>query len=113
MTTLRDEIIPATLGSLEDVEYGVAGGTAVDIDSRESFRSPPDRVRVRARLRVPLLLVSFRSVVIAAKAVILNLLSVAAAYGILVLVFQHGWGKGLIGVHYTEGSSRSCPSSCS
>ena len=43
----------------------------------------------------------FRSVVIAVKAVVLNLLSVAAAYGVLVLVFQHGWGSGLLGVDYT------------
>ena len=50
-----------------------------------------------------LMLVSFRSVVIAAKAVLLNLLSIAAAYGILVLVFQHGWGKGLLGFEFTGG----------
>ena len=50
-----------------------------------------------------LMLVSFRSVVIAAKAVLLNLLSVGAAYGILVLVFQHGWGKGLLGFEFTGG----------
>jgi len=50
-----------------------------------------------------LLLIAFRSLVIAAKAVVLNLLSVAAAYGVLVLVFQHGWGSGLIGVEYTAG----------
>jgi uncharacterized membrane protein YdfJ with MMPL/SSD domain len=50
-----------------------------------------------------LMLVSFRSVVIAVKAVLLNLLSVAAAYGILVLVFQHGWGKGLLGFEFTGG----------
>jgi uncharacterized membrane protein YdfJ with MMPL/SSD domain len=56
-----------------------------------------------------LLLVSFRSVVIAAKAVILNLLSVAAAYGVLVLVFQHGWGKGLIGFDYTGGITSFLP----
>ena len=49
------------------------------------------------------MLVSFRSVVIAAKAVVLNLLSVAAAYGVLVLVFQHGWGKGLLGFEFTGG----------
>ena len=104
VTSLRDEIIPATLGSLEDVEYGVAGGTAVDIDSRESFKeSAPIVFAFVLVFAFLLLLVSFRSVVIAAKAVILNLLSVAAAYGILVLVFQHGWGKGLIGVHYTGG----------
>ena len=49
------------------------------------------------------MLVSFRSVVIAVKAVVLNLLSVGAAYGILVLVFQHGWGKGLLGFEFTGG----------
>jgi putative drug exporter of the RND superfamily len=50
-----------------------------------------------------LMLVSFRSVVIAVKAVLLNLLSVAAAYGILVLVFQHGRGKRLLGFEFTGG----------
>jgi RND superfamily putative drug exporter len=50
-----------------------------------------------------LLLVTFRSVVIAAKAILLNLLSVAAAYGVLVLVFQHGFGKELLGFDYTGG----------
>jgi putative drug exporter of the RND superfamily len=44
-----------------------------------------------------LLLVSFRSLVVAVKAIVLNLLSVAAAYGVLVLVFQQGYGEGLLG----------------
>ena len=44
-----------------------------------------------------LMLVAFRSLVVAVKAIVLNLLSVAAAYGVLVLVFQHGVGKGLLG----------------
>jgi uncharacterized membrane protein YdfJ with MMPL/SSD domain len=48
-----------------------------------------------------LLLVAFRSVVIAAKAVVLNLLSVAAAYGLLVAVFQWGWGESLLGFEST------------
>jgi uncharacterized membrane protein YdfJ with MMPL/SSD domain len=43
-----------------------------------------------------LLLASFRSIVIAAKAVVLNLLSVAAAYGVVVAVFQYGWGENLL-----------------
>ena len=61
-----------------------------------------------------LMLITFRSIVIAIKAVVLNLLSVAAAYGVLVLVFQHGWGKGLLGFDVTPaGSSASCRSSCS
>ena len=44
-----------------------------------------------------LLLVTFRSIVIPIKAIVLNLLSVGAAYGVLVLVFQHGLGRGLLG----------------
>ena len=50
-----------------------------------------------------LLLLSFRSIVIAAKAIVLNLLSVAAAFGVLTIVFQHGVGKGLLGFEYTGG----------
>ena len=50
-----------------------------------------------------LMLVAFRSPVIAAKAIVLNLLSVGAAYGVLVLVFQHGFGKGLFGFSSTAG----------
>jgi uncharacterized membrane protein YdfJ with MMPL/SSD domain len=48
-----------------------------------------------------LLLVTFRSIVIPLKAIVLNLLSVGAAYGLLVLVFQHGWGQSLLGFHST------------
>ena len=49
------------------------------------------------------MLVAFRSIVVAIKAIVLNLLSVAAAYGVLVLVFQHGIGKGLLGFSSTAG----------
>jgi uncharacterized membrane protein YdfJ with MMPL/SSD domain len=50
-----------------------------------------------------LMLVAFRSIVVALKAILLNLLSVAAAYGVLVLVFQDGFGKGLLGFSSTAG----------
>jgi len=50
-----------------------------------------------------LMLVAFRSLVVAAKAIVLNLLSVAAAYGVLVMVFQHGYGKGLLGFDVNVG----------
>src|SRR6185437_8912784 len=56
-----------------------------------------------------LMLVAFRSVVVAAKAIVLNCLSVAAAYGILVLVFQHGVGKSLLGFTDTSGVSPVIP----
>ena len=50
-----------------------------------------------------LMLVAFRSIVVAAKAIVLNLLSVAAAYGVLVIVFQHGFAQGLLGFGTTSG----------
>ena len=50
-----------------------------------------------------LLLVSFRSIVIALKAIVLNLLSVGAAYGALVLIFQDGWGEGLLNFNSNGG----------
>ena len=60
-----------------------------------------------------LMLVAFRSIVVAVKAIVLNLLSVAAAYGVLVLVFQHGFGKGLLGFDSAAGSTPSCRCCCS
>jgi len=56
-----------------------------------------------------LLLVTFRSVVVAAKALVLNLLSVGAAYGVLVAVFQWGWGSGLLGFHSNGGIAQWLP----
>ena len=50
-----------------------------------------------------LLLISFRSIVVALKAIVLNLLSVAAAYGVLVAIFQWGWGENLLGFESNGG----------
>ena len=60
-----------------------------------------------------LLLVSFRSIVIALKAIVLNLLSVGAAYGVLVAVFQYGWGESLLNFKSNGGIASGCRSSCS
>ena len=104
LSTLRDEIVPATVGELDGVEAGVTGETAFSKDFGDAVRGKAPLVFVFVlALAFLLLLVSFRSVVIAVKAIVLNLLSVAAAYGVLVLVFQHGIGKGLLGFEYTEG----------
>jgi uncharacterized membrane protein YdfJ with MMPL/SSD domain len=104
ISTLRDDVIPATVGSLDGVEAGVTGDAASskDFDAAIRGKAPLVFAFVLA-FAFLLLLVSFRSIVIAVKAVVLNLLSVAAAYGVLVLVFQHGWGAGLLGVDYTGG----------
>ena len=60
-----------------------------------------------------LLLVAFRSIVVPLKAVVLNLLSVAAAYGVLALVFQHHWAESILGFRRTTRSSPGCRCSCS
>ena len=104
LAALRDELVPATVGALPNVETGVTGLTAQWKDSTDRMRStlPPVVAFVLAFAFV-LMLVAFRSIVVAAKAIALNLLSVAAAYGVLVLVFQHGVGKGWLGFSSTAG----------
>jgi uncharacterized membrane protein YdfJ with MMPL/SSD domain len=104
LTALRDEIIPPTLGTLEDSEVGVTGLTAQSEDySDQLMRNAPLVFGFVLLFAFVLMLVFFRSIVIAAKSVLLNLLSVGAAYGILVLVFQHGWGKQILGFEFTGG----------
>ena len=104
LAALREEIVPATLGTLEDAEVAVTGETAQSKDFNDQMKTVAPLVFGFVLLfAFVLMLASFRSLVIAAKAIVLNLLSIAAAYGVLVLVFQHGWGKGLLGFEYTGG----------
>jgi RND superfamily putative drug exporter len=96
--TLRDDLVPATVGRIPDVTTGVGGMTASSIDFEHQFRQRTPYVFAFVfALTFVLMLLAFRSIVIAVKAIALNALSVAAAYGILVLVFQDGVGRGLIG----------------
>jgi uncharacterized membrane protein YdfJ with MMPL/SSD domain/pimeloyl-ACP methyl ester carboxylesterase len=107
---LRKTIIPETVGALPNTEAGVTGLTAQWEDSADQIRSAlPLVVAFVLVFAFALMLVAFRSVVIAVKAIVLNCLSVAAAYGILVLVFQHGVGKGLLGFTDTSGVSPVIP----
>jgi uncharacterized membrane protein YdfJ with MMPL/SSD domain len=102
--SLRDTIVPETVGSLPQAEAGVTGQTAEWRDSAGELESNLlPVVGFVLLLAFVLMLVAFRSVVVAAKAVLLNLLSVAAAYGVLVLVFQHGWGSSLLGAGSANG----------
>ena len=104
LDALRDDIVPATVGSLDGTEVAVTGMTAQtrDFDGQMNTTAPLVIAFVLL-LAFVLMLVTFRSLVIAVKAVLLNLLSVAAAYGVLVLVFQEGWGKTLLGFEATGG----------
>jgi RND superfamily putative drug exporter len=101
---LRNEVVPDTVGALPDTQAGVTGQTAEWRDQADALKSNlPPVVAFVLLFAFALMLVAFRSLVVAAKAIVLNLLSVAAAYGVLVLVLQHGVGSGLIGVSSAAG----------
>jgi uncharacterized membrane protein YdfJ with MMPL/SSD domain len=104
VTTLRDDIVPKTVGSLDGVEAGVTGSTAISKDFGDTMRDTAPLVFAFVlAFAFLLLLAAFRSIVIAVKAILLNLLSVAAAFGVLVLVFQHEWAQGILGFDYSGG----------
>jgi uncharacterized membrane protein YdfJ with MMPL/SSD domain len=98
LATLRDKLIPQTVGKVDGLEVAVTGITANSSDFNTAQTSSIPLVFGFVLLfAFGLLLVTFRSIVIALKAIVLNLLSVGAAYGVLVAVFQWGWGESLIG----------------
>jgi uncharacterized membrane protein YdfJ with MMPL/SSD domain len=94
---LRSTLVPAAFEHTE-AEALVGGTTSEDIDYFDSVIGPaPWVIALVLALTLVFLTVVFRSLVVAGTAVVLNLLSVGAAYGLLVLVFEHGVGAGLFG----------------
>jgi uncharacterized membrane protein YdfJ with MMPL/SSD domain len=97
LEVLRSEVVPATVGKLPGAEVAVTGLTAGSKDFIDAMLSHVPIVFLFVlSLAFLLLLVTFRSIVVPIKAIVLNLLSVGAAYGILVLVFQDGHGERLL-----------------
>jgi RND superfamily putative drug exporter len=97
VANLRSQIIPSIQG-LEGAQVLVGGPTAVERDLRlELYNKFPVVVALVLAATFVLLTILFRSLIIPAKAVLMNLLSLFAAYGFLVLVFQHGHGAKLLG----------------
>jgi putative drug exporter of the RND superfamily len=96
---LRKDVLPGAVGD-SDVEATVTGGTAMsdDVSQRLQQRMVWFLAAVIGLSFIVLMLV-FRSVLVPLKAAVLNVLSVGAAYGVVVAVFQWGWGAGLVGVH--------------
>ena len=101
---IRGELVPATLGQVEGATVSVTGPAAQSKDYGDLLaeRMPLVFAFVLG-LAFLLLLFTFRSIVIPLKAIALNLLSVGAAYGILVLIFQDGWGESLLGFQSNGG----------
>ncbi len=97
LEVLRGEVVPATVGKLQGAEVAVTGFTAGSKDFNDVMKSHlPIVFAFVLTLAFILLLVTFRSIVVPIKAIVLNLLSVGAAYGILKLVFQDGRLEGLL-----------------
>ena len=102
LSTLRNSLIPTTLDRVAGSDVSVTGDTAGSHDFNElmKVRTPLVFAFVLG-MAFLLLLVTFHSIVIPIKAIVLNLLSVGAAYGILVAIFQWGWGESILGFHST------------
>jgi uncharacterized membrane protein YdfJ with MMPL/SSD domain len=99
---LRSEAVPRAFAGV-DAQVYVGSDTAEELDYHDTvnFWTPLVLLFVLA-LGFVLLTIAFRSIVVAAKAIIMNLLSVGAAYGLLVLVFQKGVGNELLGLREAE-----------
>ena len=98
LTALRDSVIPSTIGAVPGVHAYVTGETAGSHDFSAQLRSRAPLVFLFVLgLAMVLLLTAFRSLTIAVTAVVMNLLSVGASYGAMVLVFQHHWFDGILG----------------
>jgi RND superfamily putative drug exporter len=95
--TLRDDVVPAAAAA--GLEVHVTGSAATDIDVTDHLggRMPRFFAAVLG-MSFLVLLVVFRSVLVPLKAVLMNLLSIAATYGVVVAVFQWGWGEALLGI---------------
>jgi RND superfamily putative drug exporter len=100
---MRTTVVPAVFGGLPDVRVYVSGEAARALDATKIYADAlPLVFAFVLGLSFILLLVAFRSLVIPIKAILLNLLSTGAAYGVLVLIFQEGWFKDVLHVRVTD-----------
>jgi putative drug exporter of the RND superfamily len=99
MQALRDSVVPQSLNSNAGITQATVAGEAAGVhDFKQVMQDrAPLVIGFVLLLSFLLLLVTFRSLIIPIKAIVLNLLSVGAAYGILVAVFQHSWAEGILG----------------
>jgi uncharacterized membrane protein YdfJ with MMPL/SSD domain len=98
LEVLREQVVPATVGKLAGAEVATTGLTASSKDFLDTMKSHlPLVFAFVLALAFILLLVTFRSIVVPLKAIVLNLLSVGSAYGVLTLLFQDGHGEKALG----------------
>jgi RND superfamily putative drug exporter len=110
LNKLRDDIVPATIAKVEGASVNVTGDAASSEDFRTNLDSRlPLIFAFVFGLAFLLMLITFRSIVIPIKSILLNLLSVGAAYGVLVIVFQNGNGESLLGFESNGGVTNWLP----
>ncbi|HUA71177.1 MAG TPA: MMPL family transporter [Solirubrobacteraceae bacterium] len=98
LALLRDHVIPATIGRVPGVTVRTTGEAGQTVDFNNTMKShAPYVFAFVLGLAFVLLLLTFRSIVIPLTSIVLNLLSVGAAYGVLVLIFQQGHLQSLLG----------------
>ncbi|MGW1669792.1 MMPL family transporter [Streptomyces sp. NPDC002324] len=96
---LVDDTLPASVSGTKAEGY-VTGTTASQVDFRDIVASRlPVIIAVVVALAFLIILAVFRGLLVAVKAAVLNVLSIAASYGVVVAVFQWGWGGPALGVH--------------
>ena len=98
LLALRDQILPSTLGAVPGVSYAVTGLTASNYDFDQHLRSGAPIVFIAVALAAFILLaIAFGSLIVPLVSILLNLLSVGAAYGLITLIFQDGRLQGPLG----------------
>jgi uncharacterized membrane protein YdfJ with MMPL/SSD domain len=107
---VREQVVPPAFAGVDAATVNVTGDAAQSKDFNDLLTQRlPLVFAFVLLLAFLLLLVTFRSIVVPIKAIVLNLLSVGAAYGVLVLVFQRGLGESLLGFHSNGGISSWLP----
>src|SRR3954447_11604879 len=107
---LREDLLPSTIRQVDGVTANVTGDAAATADFNDVMRTKTPLVFLFVLgLAFVLLMATFRSIVIPIKAILLNLLSVAAAYGIVTALFQKGWGEKLFGFESNGGVTNWLP----
>jgi RND superfamily putative drug exporter len=95
---LRNDVLPAAVAGTDAKALLTGRAMVTDLTDRVTDRLP-SFIGAIVALSFVLLLIVFRSILVPLKAALMNLLSIGAAYGVIVAVFQWGWGAELIGVH--------------
>jgi RND superfamily putative drug exporter len=104
LAKLRKDLMPETVGKVPGAEYAVGGFVAADVDYAAHTRAKlPLVIGFVLLLTMIVMMATFRSVVVAVTAILLNLLSAGAADGVVTAVFQNTWAEGLL--HFRSNGS--------